>query len=415
MNTNGLFRTASCVAAAAATCGAWAGSKPRPRIDCTTDKSPIAYRCGETATFTFSTPDTNGLDLVWTLDGDFGLHAAGTGNVLTATLDRPGFVRVSARTGDGKWPLAYTASAGFDIDKLSPASALPAGFDAFWDQTRAAVAAVPLNATAEEVESPTAGVRLYKVKLDTLGSFASGWLSVPQSADGKQYPAEATFFGYNGSWAKDNRARPTSCPGTHILFRVMAHAFELERGDAYYTEVGQAARSGSYGHGFDPAQNAKPETSYFYGMLCRDLKAIDYLRTRPEWDGRHLKVSGGSQGALQAIWMAALADGVTDLSAEVPWNCNLKGPEAGRCAGDWRVPYAPGLDYFDPVFLARRFPATLRAVIPRAGLGDYVCPPSGVATFYNAIRCPKKIVWVQGGGHGGNPIDRRAYELDSGW
>ncbi len=414
MKTKGVLKAACCVAAAAATCGARAGSEPRPRIDCTTDKSPIAYRCGETATFTFSTPDTNGLDIVWTMDGDFGLHAVGTGNVVTATLDKPGFVHVSAKAGDGKWPLAYNASVGFDIDKLQPASALPADFDAFWDKTKAAVAAVPMNAKVEEVESPTAGVKLYKVKLDTLGSFASGWLSVPQSADGKKFPAEATFLGYNGSWAKGNRDRPQSCPGNRILFRVMAHAFELEREDADYDEVYKAARSGKYGHGFDPEQNAKPETSYFYGMLCRDLKAIEFLRTRPEWNGKDLKMSGGSQGALQAIWMAALADGVTDLSAEVPWNCNAKGPESGRCKGGWHVPYAPGLDYFDAVFFAHRFPAELRAVISRAGLGDYTCPPSGVATFYNSIKCPKKIIWVQGSEHGGNPIDRRAYELKSG-
>jgi hypothetical protein len=38
--------------------------------------------------------------------------------------------------------------------------------------------------------------------------------------------------------------------------------------------------------------------------------------------------------------------------------------------------------------------------ITRAGLGDYVSPPSGLAKLWNAIHCGnKKIVWVQGSRH----------------
>ena len=38
--------------------------------------------------------------------------------------------------------------------------------------------------------------------------------------------------------------------------------------------------------------------------------------------------------------------------------------------------------------------------ITRAGLGDYTCPPSGLAVYYNAITAPKRILWVQGSEHG---------------
>ena len=36
----------------------------------------------------------------------------------------------------------------------------------------------------------------------------------------------------------------------------------------------------------------------------------------------------------------------------------------------------------------------------RAGLGDYTCPPSGLAAYYNAVKTPKSILWVQGSTHG---------------
>ena len=49
--------------------------------------------------------------------------------------------------------------------------------------------------------------------------------------------------------------------------------------------------------------------------------------------------------------------------------------------------------------MAKRIPKTCRMVVPWAGLGDYICPPSGVAAFYNNLTCPKQITWVQGATH----------------
>ena len=56
--------------------------------------------------------------------------------------------------------------------------------------------------------------------------------------------------------------------------------------------------------------------------------------------------------------------------------------------------------------MARRIPATCRVVVPDAGLGDYVCPPSGVMAFYNALACPKEITFLQGATHLKNYPDR---------
>ncbi len=48
--------------------------------------------------------------------------------------------------------------------------------------------------------------------------------------------------------------------------------------------------------------------------------------------------------------------------------------------------------------------------VTRAGLGDYTCPPTGVAAFYNNLTCPKKIKWVQGSTHGYMPPSSEKYE-----
>jgi cephalosporin-C deacetylase-like acetyl esterase len=52
-------------------------------------------------------------------------------------------------------------------------------------------------------------------------------------------------------------------------------------------------------------------------------------------------------------------------------------------------------------------------VIPRAGLGDYTCPPSGVTVFYNNVKAPKKITYVQGSTHGFTPPDAQRFTLEA--
>jgi cephalosporin-C deacetylase-like acetyl esterase len=63
----------------------------------------------------------------------------------------------------------------------------------------------------------------------------------------------------------------------------------------------------------------------------------------------------------------------------------------------------PALGYYDPVNMARLIPKTCKVSITTAGIGDYTCPPTGVAAFYNNLTSPKLIRWVQGATHGYRP------------
>ena len=72
----------------------------------------------------------------------------------------------------------------------------------------------------------------------------------------------------------------------------------------------------------------------------------------------------------------------------------------GRIKKTWGVEWTPAMGYFDPINLCRRIPRTCKVTITRAGLGDYTCPPSGVAILYNNMTCPKQINWMQNSTHG---------------
>ena len=112
-----------------------------------------------------------------------------------------------------------------------------------------------------------------------------------------------------------------------------------------------------------------------------------------------------SNAESEALAAAALDPDVTQCFAGIPWLCDLSGITRGRLRG-WRPNYAPGLDYIDSAFFGTRIkcPVTIEA-----GLGDYVCPPSGVAALYNGISAPKKIVWKQGRTHAYSPRNAETF------
>ena len=391
----------------------------KPFVRAQSDKDPISYRIGEPMRFTFAS--AGGDRIRWTITGDDGSEEHGEAPcapavqtagpcapaVQTAGLPRPGFVRLVAELLDSNGDVlaSFNGGAGAAVADIRQDRPEPADFDAFWKRRKAALAAVPLaGATTREIPSGRDGVRLYEVTIPCAGGRPStGYLSVPVA--GGPFPARAHFHGYNESWSESayQPPAPESLPLDALFLDVSAHGFELNREADYYLALRAASGSNGHDYAFDPIQNANPDTAYFGGMVWRVLRALDYLKGRPEWDGRTLVVEGGSQGGLQSIWAAALDHDVTECRIFIPWCCNIGGPEAGRAHGDWHVPWVPALGYYDAANMARRFPATCRANIVWAGLGDYICPPSGVMAFYNNLACPKNITFVQGAMHTFHP------------
>lgn len=376
-----------------------------PWLKGVTDKDPLSYKVGEEIVFTVTLEGVSafpeGTEAKWKRTGDDGVEECGTWSgcsplVVKTRLNRPGFVRLLV---DNK-PLFFDGGAAADISALVQTKPEPKDFDAFWKKTVEAVLKLPYEEQIEEIASPTPGAKLYRVKLNCPGGngLTTGYLSVPVKPG--KYMGVASFMGYGASWGKGAYMPPTSVPTTAIRFFVSAHGFELGRESAYYAEVKKAAGSNGYGHGFDPAQNANPETCYFHGMALRVIRAVEYLKRRPEWNGKDLVVVGGSQGSLQAMWCAAFVPGVSEAKLSIPWLCDVGGTTAGRNHGEWFPAWAPGLDYFDQVNVAKRVPAACRVVIDRIGLGDYTAPPCGATIMYAALKCVKSATWVQGSTHG---------------
>ena len=379
------------------------------------------YAVGETMTFCLRSagrPMPVGTWFVrWIRTGDDGKVEKGRAPLVQdgvvevkTSLAKPGFVRLEAFVTDAdgqdvavcgnlRGKLFFDGGAGVEPEKLLPPPE-PEDFDAWWRKLRTELAKVAPKPRLTEYPSGRGDVRLFAFTLDSPAGPCTGWLAVP-AATGK-YPLRVKFFGYNESWEPRATAvrRASELSERELRLWVSPHGFEQAREAAYYVALRKRVGGAFGGHAWDPVENASPNTSYFKKMAWRVLRGLEYAKTRPEWDGRTLVVTGGSQGALQSAWAASQDPAVTAAEISIVWNCDAWGKaKEGRLIGDWALPWAEGLRYFDAVTHASRIPPGCRVTIGYAGLGDYISPPSGLAAFYNALRGPKRITWVQGGEH----------------
>lgn len=326
---------------------------------------------------------------------------------ISTSMDKPGFVRIEVWPIDDqgkalldakKLPIRFDGGAAVEPSKLTQAVPEPADFDKFWEKQIATLKDVPLKFTMTEVPSTDPAFVTYDVKIDCAGGRpVSGYLTKPKDAASKSLKANGAYMGYGVSSAK-----PYQFPGM-LLLTINAHGIENGRDPEYYKGLNLAK------YAFNSEENAKPETSYFHGMILRVLRSLEFLKAQPEWNGKDLIVSGGSQGGFQALAGAALDHDVTKCMVNVPWMCDVAGTSAGRLKG-WRPDYAEGLGYYDAVNMARRItcPTTISA-----GLGDYVCPPSGVTVLYNNLGGGKHLDLVQGKTHQFTPKDAQKIVLKS--
>ncbi len=414
------------------------------KLKAKTDKeNPIDYKVGETIRFDFFIDGVSELPegvqeplhVVWTRTGDDGVTVKGTNDISLAagfsietSLDVPGIVRLEANlTGPdykgfdevkiNQWEkgVRFHGGAGAETEKMKLTTVEPDDFDAFWKEAKEKLATVPVKAKLVEAtpDELKGKCDVYAVEVDCFGPRpVTGWLRIPVGAATNRLPAVATFDGYNGN--NFNLPKPpTWHPGNRIMFHVNAHGYEMVGHDLqYYKDFGNKVNGVSSNaphrasYALAPFDYDNPKDTYFYYMAMRVIRAFDYLKTRPEWNGKDLEAEGGSQGGLQTMWAGSLVDGITAIRPGITWGCDIgcpfngKGPYPSRT---WGIPSVPGAFYFDAALHAKRVPVTCKAHITRLGLGDYTCPPRGVLLSYYNMKCPVSAWLVQGSTHGYTP------------
>lgn len=284
---------------------------------------------------------------------------------------------------------AHTAVLGAVVSpsKITPAAPRPADFDAFWAGKLAELAKVPFNPVLTEIAPPMPGIKFYKVKLDSLNSHVQGYLAVPDKKG--PFPAMVQY-----QWAGVYALIPWNCANRAtqgwLCLNVSSHDMPPDQSTGVptnYQEVGNTSR----------------ETSYFLNMYLRDTQALGWLRSRPEWNGKTLLVTGASMGGQQSLVTAGLNPGkVTAVVVSQPAGGDVMAGANGRMAAypfwDLKNPaVAATAPYFDTVNFASKITAPTVAAV---GLIDSTCPPGSIIAAMNQITVPHEIISMPDSEHG---------------
>jgi cephalosporin-C deacetylase-like acetyl esterase len=312
----------------------------------------------------------NNLDTIKTGALDFSSGAA----TIETTLNEPAMLYVEVH-GEGP---AIHLGAAVAPTQLKPSVPRPADFDSFWDAKLKALAEIPIHPVLTPGESSKPGVEFYTVQLDSLNSHVQGYLAKP-AKEGK-FPA-LVIYQYAGVYAlQPNTVLDRAAEGW-LAFDVDSHDLPPDQAAGVSTS-------------YPSIGNTDRETSYFLNMYLRDSRAIDYIASRPDWDGKTVVIMGTSMGGQQSLVTAALNPKVTAVIVNEPSGADSNGNLHGRKAG---YPNWPSTDpkvmetalYFDTVNFASRIKAPVLAAI---GFIDTTAPPAGIWTAINQIPGPKEVV-----------------------
>jgi len=288
----------------------------------------------------------------------------------------PGEVPHFAGGNTGRNTGFYAVGAAVAPSKLGMSTPRPADFDTFWDAKLAAQAKLPVNPVLTPVATDVPDVELKMFELDALGSKAHGYVARP-AREGR-FPAVLQLQ-YAGVYALNAGGAAKRAAEGWLILNLDAH-------DKLPSDP-----SGNVPRNYQSVGDTDRETSYFLKMYLRASRALDYLMTRSDWDGKTIVVMGGSMGGQQSLALAGLRpDKLSAVLVCVPAGADTNGDLHDRKAGypNWRSTDADVMHtalYFDTVNFASRIKAP---VLAGMGFIDTISPPAGIFTMLNQIPGP---------------------------
>lgn len=396
-------------------------------VEVSPDRSSGVYRVGDevrwTVTWTDETrPAPASVDYVFKRGGatevasgtvDF---AAGVAR-LESKFAAPNTMLLEVSWREGEETFKDQGGAVAAPEQIGLAVEAPADFDAWWAEKIAELAAVPMHPRLAVKETAVPGVAYGLITMDNIrGSEIHGQWAKPSG--GEALPALlrvqwAGVYGLNPAWVTERAA------AGWLTLNILPHDLPIDETEAYYAEQRAGPLQDYFGQG-----NEDRETSYFLRMYLSCYRAVEYLKSRPDWDGRTIVVTGTSQGGQQTFVTAGLHPDVTAGLALVPAGADFNGTVAGRAVG---FPFWPTMSegkdaaavaaaggYFDIVNFAARIKCPMLVGV---GLRDTVCPPVGIFAAVNQLKPYHELVILPTSGHQNENGSQDAFtdRLEQGW
>ncbi len=316
----------------------------------------------------------------------------------TGTMKTPGFYRLKVTAHVGGKSYVGMCTAGFSPEQLQPATKCPADFDAFWEKV--------LNEARKNALDPhltllpdrcTETVNVYEVSFvnDRPQGRIYGILCRPVKPG--KYPALLRVPGagsrpYGGDvWTASQGA---------VVLEIGIHGIPVTMEQKVYDNLNHGAFEGYWETNLD-----QPEKNYYRRVVAGAVRAVDYIASLPEWNGKDIGVTGASQGGFLSLAVAALDKRITFMAAVHDAMCDYEIALQQRACGwphyfyqqknpDMRK--VEGARYYDGINFARRVACPSFFTF---GYNDEVVPPSSSWSVYNVVKAPKTISLYQMTGH----------------
>lgn len=316
----------------------------------------------------------------------------GRATIDMGTMKKPGFLDLRLKAViDGK-TFEHHVKVGFSPEQLKPYTKNPADFDAFWKANLEEARKTPVSVSCEpapEYSTDKVEASLVKIRTDRRHSVYA-YLLKPKKQG--RYPVVLTPPGAGIKTIKNVSTDYAEQGMIRLMMEI--HGISPKLTDDQFKDISNAfsGENGYLENGLDNRDNYYMKHVY---VAC--VRALDYLCSLPEWDGKNVFVQGGSQGGALSLITAGLDPRVTACVANHPALSDMAGyAEKGRTGGyphfnrenQMLTPEKINtLQYYDVVNFARRISCP---VYLTWGYNDNVCPPTTSYIVWNLITAPKE-------------------------
>jgi cephalosporin-C deacetylase-like acetyl esterase len=300
--------------------------------------------------------------------------------------------------------------AAVDPTGIRAAEPKPADFESFWNAKIAMLNAIPMSPVITPGESNKAGVEWSTVRMNNInGAHIYGQLAKP-ARDGK-FPALLIYqwasppYPLQKSWVTDRAAEGW------LALNVEPHDVPVDMPQAFYDALPALVKN------YHLIGQRSRDDSHFLQMYLGAYRAIEYMATRPDWDGKTIVVMGTSMGGQQSFAAAGLNPRVTTLIVNVPSGADVTATLHGRGSSypNWNVALPEVHEtarYFDTANFADRI--TAQALVAM-GFIDDVATPAGIWSVFNSVKGAKEAVPMVDSPHNNlaTPESERAFMVRS--
>lgn len=371
------------------------------------DHADWLYQTGEKATveiqfMKYGIPQET--EITWTLSDD--MQKADKEGKLTlkngkaklniGTRNTPGFRDLKLKaTIDGKTS-QHHIKLGFSVDKIKPYTQEPNDFSSFWHKQAESLKDTPLYYTREKAAeycTDKISCDLIKLRVDRT-HYVYAYLTYPKNAEKGKCPVVICPPGAGIKTIKEPLRHKYYAENGFLRLEMEIHGIDPRLSTDTFSDIQRAfgAKGNNYlENGLDNRDNY-----YMRHVYLAMVRAVEFMTSLPEWDGKNVAFQGGSQGGALALIGAALNPQTTLAVANHPALSDMAAyAEKGRTGGYPHFINSNGMltpekikvmAYYDVVNFARHIQCP---VLMTWGFNDNTCPPTTSYAVWNTLSCDK--------------------------